>query len=79
MDGIFTWLNKVVFGISDAQATKVRSEGVDTITGIADFIQWGLKWFQTNPMYALGAILLLGIVKSPSGGLKIGKMFELKA
>ena len=64
--------------VTDDQRNLLVKEGVETIEAGANLVQGLISMVLSKPLYAVGALVVLGMVSNKSGGLKLGKVFDLR-
>ena len=64
--------------LDDEDIDVLKTEGIETYAAGSNFIQKTLKLAGDNPLWAIGAIVIFGMVANKQGGLKLGKILDLK-
>lgn len=69
-------------GLTDDQREVLQQEGVETATGVMNFMQGLLQkailLFDANPISVIAGLVVIGMVANSQGGIKLGKNFEIK-
>lgn len=67
------------YGLGQSDIDKIKRESLETFEGGSNLVQSIFQKGIDNPVGIIIAIVLLGMVFNKQGGLKLGKVFELKA